>query len=128
MPTPIVYGDLLYTCRINGLLACYEFKTGKVKYRKRLGRGGASFTSSPVAGDGKVFFTAENGSVYVLQAGPTFKLLATNQMQEICMSSPAISDGMLLMRTKDHVVAIGSPPPPTSPRRRFRLLRFLLRR
>ena len=127
MPTPLIYQGLLYTCRINGLLSVYDFKTGKLQYRKRLGRGSTSFTSSPVAGDGKVYFAAEDGSVHVVQAGNKYKLLATNQMKEICMATPAISDGLLLVRTKGHLVAIGNPPPPPT-RRRFRLLRMLLRR
>lgn len=106
MQTPLVYGDLLYCCRDSGILACYEAKTGQKKYRERLADG-VGFTASPVAGDGKVYFTSEEGDVYVLQAGPEYRLLATNKMNEICMATPAISEGNLFIRTQRNIVAVG---------------------
>jgi outer membrane protein assembly factor BamB len=110
MQTPIVYGDYLYACRDNGLLTCYEARTGKQIYRERLGQGATGFTASAVAGDGKLYFTSENGEIYVVKAGPTFDLLATNAMNEVCMATPAISDGNLIVRTEDHVYAIAAQP------------------
>ena len=68
---------------------------------------GVGFTASPVAGDGKIYFTSEEGDVYVIQAGPEYKLLATNKMGEICMAPPAISEGNLFSRSRGHDVAIG---------------------
>ncbi len=107
MPTPIAYGDYVYACRINGVLSCYDAKSGERVYRERLG--GDAFTASPVAADGKLYFTGEEGDVYVVRAGNEFELLATNSMNEICMATPAISGGMLFVRTKDHMVALGEP-------------------
>lgn len=109
MQTPIAYGDYLYACGDNGLLNCYEARTGKTVYRERLGNGATGFTASAVAADGKLYFTGENGDIYVVQAGAEFKLLATNAMGETCMATPAISDGMLIVRTESHVYAIGLP-------------------
>jgi outer membrane protein assembly factor BamB len=106
MQTPLVYGDLLYCCRDSGILACYDARTGEKKYRERLAEG-VGFTASPVAADGKLYFTSEEGDVYVVQAGPEYKLLATNKMGEICMATPAVSEGNLFFRTQGHVVAIG---------------------
>lgn len=119
MQTPLVYGDLLYNCRDNGVLSCYDAKTGKMLYRERLGGGWTGFTASPVAGDGKIYFTSEQGETYVVAAGPEFKLLATNTLGEICMATPALSEGMLLYRTERHLVAIkpgpdGEPPAPAA--------------
>jgi outer membrane protein assembly factor BamB len=111
MQTPIVYGDYLYACGDNGLLTCYEARTGKRIYRERLGNGSTGFTASAVAGDGKIYFTSEDGHIYVVKAGPSFELLATNAMNEVCMSTPAISDGRLIVRTEKHVYAIGVPQP-----------------
>ena len=107
MQTPLVYGDYLYSCSDSGILACYEAKTGKQVYRERLGTGRTGFTASPVAGDGKLYFTSEIGDVYVIKPGPTFEVLATNAMGEVCMATPAVSEGSLYFRTRDHVVAIG---------------------
>ena len=105
MPTPIVYGDHLYLCRDGGSLVCYEAETGREVYRERVE---GPFTASPVAADGKLYLTAEKGSVHVVEAGPEFRLVATNSMGGICMATPAISEGMLLFRTKDHVVAVAA--------------------
>lgn len=107
MQTPILYGDYLYMCRDNGVLSCYEAKSGKRMYRERLGDGSTGFTASAVAGDGKLYFTSEEGDVFVVKAGPTFGLLATNPLAEYCMATPAIASGRLYFRTQRHVVCIG---------------------
>jgi outer membrane protein assembly factor BamB len=107
MQTPLVYGKYIYSCSDRGILKCYDAKTGKLMYQERLGTGSVGFTASPVAGDGKLYFAAEDGTVFVIQAGPELKVLATNSMDEICMASPAISDGVVYFRTRGHVVAVG---------------------
>lgn len=106
MQTPLVYGDYLYVCRDNGVLSCYEAKTGKRLYQERLGTGRTGFSASPVAADGKLYYTSEMGDIFVVKAGPMFQLLATNPMEEVCMATPAISEGALYFRTQGHVVAI----------------------
>ena len=106
MQTPIVYGDEIYTCKDTGVLSCYDAKTGKRYYRTRLGRGDTGFTASPVAGDGKLYFTSELGNVHVVKAGTNFEQLAENPMGEFCMATPAIVNGLLIVRGKEHVFAI----------------------
>jgi outer membrane protein assembly factor BamB len=108
MQTPLVFGDHLYVCRINGVLGCYEAKTGKQLYQERLGTGRDAFTASPVAADGKIYIAGEYGDVYVIGAGPAFKVLAVNPMGEICLATPAISAGTLFFRTQGHLVAIAA--------------------
>src|SRR5262249_48206529 len=93
MPTPILYGEHLYTCSNNGVVTCYEAKTGKQVYRERLG-GSATYTASPVAADGRLYFTSEENGVAVIKAGPKFEKLSLNPVGEVCMATPAISDGM----------------------------------
>lgn len=105
MPTPLVYGDYLYVIRDTGVLGVYDARSGEEVYRERLGRGGA-FTASPVAADGKVYFTGEDGDVFVVAAGPEHELLAVNHLGEVTLASPAISEGMLLFRTQGHVIAV----------------------
>jgi outer membrane protein assembly factor BamB len=107
MQTPLVYGDLLYTCRDNGVLSVYRALTGERLYQERLGGGSSGFTASPVAADGKVYFTSEEGDVFVVRAGAKFELLATNPLGEVTMATPAISEGRLFFRTKGHLVAVG---------------------
>ena len=106
MQTPLVYGEYLYVCRDNGVLGCYDAKTGVRIYQERLGDGRTGFSSSGVAGDGKLYYTGEEGDVFVVQAGPKYKVLATNELDEVCMATPALSEGSLYFRTQSHVVAI----------------------
>lgn len=109
MQTPLVYGDHLYVCRDNGILSCYEARTGQRLYQERLGTGATTgYTASAVAAGGKLYYTSEDGDVHVLQAGPTFKRLAVNGLGETCLATPAISRGNLLFRTRGHVVCIGA--------------------
>ena len=108
MQTPLVYGDYLYSCHVDGVLSCYEARTGKQMYKERLGTGNEGFTASPVAAEGKIYFTSERGSVFVVKPGPAFVVLATNQMDEVCMATPAISGGAIFFRTQGHVVAVGN--------------------
>ena len=106
MQTPIVYGDHLYVCRDNGVLSCYNAQTGERLYQQRLAQGRTGFTASPVASNGKLYFTSEMGDVHVVQAGPEFKLLATNPLDDISMATPAISEGVLYFRSRYHLIAV----------------------
>jgi len=107
MQTPIVVGDYLYCCNDAGVLACYNARTGENLYSERLGTGGAGFTASAVSADGRLYGTSEQGTVYVIRAGPKFEVLGKNEMGETCMATPAISEGVLYFRTRGNVVAIG---------------------
>ncbi len=110
--TPISYRGCFYTCTNNGILSCYDAKSGQRVYRKRISGGGAeSFTASPVAADEKVFFTSEQGVVVVVSAGPKFELLGTNNLGATCLATPAISRGQMLFRTQHHLIAVGQPLP-----------------
>lgn len=109
MPTPVIYGDYMYVCANNGTLTVYDARTGEQQYRQRLGgRGsGYGFTASPVAADGKVYFSSEDGEVYIIRAGSEYQQLAVNQLDEVIMATPAISDGMLYIRAQSHLYGIG---------------------
>jgi outer membrane protein assembly factor BamB len=106
-PTPLVYGELLYTLSNNGVLRVYVARTGEVVSEGRVaGRGGA-FSASPVAADGKLYLAGEDGDVLVLGAGRNPELLAVNPMGEVLMATPAISEGVLFIRGLSHLFAIG---------------------
>jgi outer membrane protein assembly factor BamB len=106
IPTPVLYGDRLYVLLNNGVLAAYDARTGQRTYQERLGQGG-SFSASPVAADGKIYLTSEDGDVFVVKAGPTYELLATNHVGQVVIATPAISDGMIIIRGLKDVLAIG---------------------
>ncbi len=98
-PSPIVYGDYYYTLYDRGFLTCHDARTGEQVYDKQRFAPGASFTASSWAYNGKLFFLSEDGDTYVVEAGPEFKLLQTNPLEDLCLSSPAVSQGSLLIRT-----------------------------
>jgi hypothetical protein len=98
------------------VLSCYESKTGTPVYRERVGNGStSSFTVSPVAADGKLYLTAESGTVFVVAAGPEFELLAENEIGEYCLATPAIAGRSLFLRTESSVIAIGTESATVTP-------------
>ena len=106
MITPVLYQGLLYVCKNNGVFKVFDASTGAEVYQQRLGDGTTGFTASLVAADGKVYFTSEDGDVFVVKAGRTFELLAKNRIGEIGMATPAISEGTLYFRTAKSIIAI----------------------
>ena len=107
MPTPIVYRDILYLLHNNGRLVAYDAASGEEIYRQRVGSG-ESFSSSPIGADGRLLLTSEDGSTYVVRAGRAYELLEINELDEVVMATPAISDGILLLRGAEHLWALGS--------------------
>jgi outer membrane protein assembly factor BamB len=110
LPTPILYQGLLYVCSEGGILAAYNAETGARIYQERLTRGG-TYAASGVAADGRLYFTSEDGDVTVVRAGPTYERLASNQMGEVVMATPAISQNMIIFRMQHHVVALAASEP-----------------
>jgi outer membrane protein assembly factor BamB len=108
-PSPIVYGDFLYVLSDNAVLRCYRATTGELVYERRVPEGGGSYSASPIAADGRLYLTSEDGDVLVIRSGPNFELVATNPMGEVLMATPAISDGTLFVRGEHHVFAIREP-------------------
>ncbi len=96
-PTPLVLGDHLYVLYSTGFISCFEAKTGKPVYeRERLG---GSFTASPWSYGGKIFCLGENGTTYVVKAGPEFELVGKNELGEVSLATPAVAGGRLFIRT-----------------------------
>jgi outer membrane protein assembly factor BamB len=108
MCTPLAYRGLVYIVRYNGILTVFDAKTGERKYQERLAGGTSAFTASPIANDGKVYLANEDGQVFVIKAGPAYELVSLNDMGTSVLATPAISEGRLLFRTPQHVMAIGS--------------------
>ncbi len=107
IPTPLVYGDYLFANAIQGVLSCFQARTGELVYQQRVGAGGA-YSASPVAADGKLYLSSEDGEIHVVKAGPSYELLATNRMGETLMATPALSGGTMFVRGRHHLFAIAS--------------------
>jgi outer membrane protein assembly factor BamB len=107
MITPVLYGDLLYVTKNNGVIVALDAKTGQRVYEpQRLAAPTTPFTASAVAADGKLYFTSEEGDVYVVKAGRTYELLATNPLGDTGMATPAVSEGVIYFRTGKWLIAI----------------------
>jgi outer membrane protein assembly factor BamB len=107
MPTPLIYNGYLYVLGNAGIFDCYDLASGKEIYRERLPHQGSGFSASPVASDGRIYLSSEDGDILVVRAGPKFQLLQRNAMGEPLMATPAISGGLLLTRTEHTLWAIG---------------------
>ena len=107
MPSPLIYDGLLYVLQNNGILDCYDLETGEEIYRNRIPHQGSGFSGSPVASDGIIYLPSEDGDIFAIKAGREFKVLAQNPLGELLMSTPALSDGLMIVRAHRHVYAIG---------------------
>ena len=108
VPSPILYGDYLYLTTDRGILTCLDAKTGEVKYEGGRIPIPATFTASPVAFDGKILLTSEDGDTFIVKAGPKHEILGTNSVGEPVYASPAISDRKIFIRAENNIYCIGS--------------------
>jgi outer membrane protein assembly factor BamB len=108
VPSPILYGNYVYLMTDAGVLTCLEVATGKVQYESRVPVP-ASFKASPVAFDGKILLTSEDGDTFVIAAGPKFEALGTNSLGEPVFASPAISRGRVFIRGDKNLYCIAAP-------------------
>ena len=107
MPTPLAYDGILYVLANNGVFDAYDLTTGTEFYRQRMPEIGSGFSASPVAADGKIYVSSEDGEIFVLGAGSAFKRIATNSMGELLMATPALSEGVMYVRSAQSLFAVG---------------------
>jgi outer membrane protein assembly factor BamB len=113
MPTPLIYGDILYVLGNAGLFDAYDLATGAEIYRQRLEHNGSGFSASPVAADGRIYLSSEDGDIFVVRAGRSFELLGKNAMGEPLMATPALSGGTMFVRGEKHLFAVSGQGPST---------------
>jgi outer membrane protein assembly factor BamB len=106
MHTMLLYRSRLYNVNWNGSVICLDPITGKEIFNEKLGKT-KSFIASPVAADGKIYIVDEEGTVYVIEASDTFKLLAEIPLNDVCLTAPSITDGMIYFRTQKYLIAVG---------------------
>jgi outer membrane protein assembly factor BamB len=111
VPSPILYGESLYMINdMASIVTSLDARTGRLMWQGRLCVARPEgFSASPVALDGKVFFTNDDGETFVLRAGPTFELMHVNQIGEPVLASPALVDGRWYFRTRSRLFAVGRP-------------------
>jgi outer membrane protein assembly factor BamB len=108
VPSPILYGEYLYLMTGNGSISCLDAMTGKVEYEGARVPKPTTFMASPVAYEGRVLLTSEDGETFIIKAGPKHEVLATNSIGEPVYASPAIADGRIFIRGEKNLFAIGN--------------------
>lgn len=106
VPTPVTDGKYFYVVDDRGIMWCLDAKTGQTIWGPQRVKPG-TYSSSPVLADEKLYVTNEDGLTTVLKAGPKFEVLAENNLNDYTLSSPAISDGQIFMRTAQYLYCIG---------------------
>lgn len=109
VPSGVIAGEVLYLVNdMQSIVTAYEAKTGTLLFQGRLGEAKREgFSASPVAVNGKVYFTNDEGETFVLEQGREFRLLHVNRLGEPTLASPALVDGVWYFRTASSLVAIG---------------------
>jgi outer membrane protein assembly factor BamB len=115
VPTPVTDGKYFYVINDRGIVWCLDAKTGQEIYGQQRIKPG-TYSSSPVLADDKIYITDEDGLTTVIKAGPKFEVLAQNPLNDYCLSSPAISDGQIFIRTAQALYCIGNKPTQSSAR------------
>jgi hypothetical protein len=109
VPSPVAHDGHFFVVSDNGLASCFEARTGRLKWKERLGR---RHSASAVSAGGRVYFVDDDGETFVVKAAPQFELVAENSLGEACFASPAVSRGQLFIRTVDHLYCIGKEAAP----------------
>ena len=109
VPSPIAVGDYFYLMSDTGIITCFDALTGQIVYEGGRPPIPSTFFASPVAFDGKILLTSEDGDSFVIKAGPVHEVLATNSVGESVYASPAIGGGRIYIRGEKHLFAIGKP-------------------
>jgi hypothetical protein len=99
-------GKYFYIVNDRGIVWCLDAKTGQEIYgQQRLKPG--TYSASPVLADDKMYVTNEDGLTSVIKAGPRFEVITENPLNDYTLSSPAISDGQIFIRTAQQLFCIG---------------------
>lgn len=106
MQTMLLYKGYLYNLRLNGQVQCIDALSGKEMYKEKIGKA-EFFLASPVASDNKIYIASVPGVIYTIPAGPEFSIESKSELDDVFMTTPAITDGMIIFRTEKHLIAIG---------------------
>jgi outer membrane protein assembly factor BamB len=108
-PSPLVYRDRVYSINDNGILQVADAKTGTEVFKARMGGGGHTFSASPVASNGRIYFLSEDGDAFVLRAGDKYDEISRNSLGEMSLATPAADADSLYVRTQTKLYRVRRP-------------------
>ena len=106
MPTIVIYGEHLYNLRMNGVLSCYNAVSGELIYKNKIQGANGGITASGICSDGKLYYSTEQGEIFIVKTGPEFQVLSQNSLDDIVMATPAISANTIFFRTQKYLIAV----------------------
>jgi outer membrane protein assembly factor BamB len=109
VPSPLFIDDVLYIVKEGGIMTSIDPATGKILKQARLSGAPGTYYSSPVTGDGKIYTISLEGKVSVIKAGAQWEVLAVNDLDEECLSTPAIVEDRIYIRTPNHLYCFANP-------------------
>jgi outer membrane protein assembly factor BamB len=107
IPGPLVYQDVFYMVRDGGIITSLNVATGQLLKEGRSRDALGGYSASPVAADGKVYLTSDEGKITVLKAGGQWELLGVNDLGEEIRATPALSNGRIYVRTQSAIYCFG---------------------
>ena len=106
-PSPVLHDGKLYVLTDNGMLSCFDAKTGKPYYQQERLPKPYNFKASPVGVNGKLYLASENGDVIIARMGEKFEVLATNTLDgQMFIGTPAILDGEIYLRGQNTLFCV----------------------
>ena len=105
-PTPVFHDGVIHVISDNGILSAYDAATGARLYQQRVSPTAGAFSASPIVAAGRLYLASEDGEVFVVRAGRTYELLASNKVGEILMATPAAAGNMLIVRSQHHLIGL----------------------
>jgi hypothetical protein len=113
VPSPVIVGDYFLVVADNGIASCYQAATGERQWKERIGR---HYSASLLSAEGRAYFLSDDGVMNIVKPGPKYELLSKCELGEPCFSSPAISQGQLILRAEKHLYCIGQKSDGTASR------------
>jgi len=104
VPTSVARGNLVFLWYDKGVVTCIDAPSGEIRWRERIG---GDFFSSPVRVADRLYCISREGEMVVLAASERFQELARFSLEEPSNATPAVSDGVMYVRTLSHLMAIG---------------------
>ena len=101
----------MYAVNDTGVLQVADAQTGKEIYKARVGGGGSTFSSSPLASAGRIYLLSEDGDTFVVEAGDAYRELARNSLGEMSLATPAADGDSLYVRTQTKLYRMKAQAP-----------------
>lgn len=112
--SPLHTGSRVFLASADGRMACLDAQKGTERWHHEFTSG---FYASPLAAAGFVYALDREGTLHVLRDADHCEIVAASPLGEPAVATPAIVDGVLVIRGRQNLYGIHgiSPEAPTGP-------------